>query len=88
GSGGGSTTRRRGSGEEKGSWVIYHFSRPTSLLLEHHYLHLKSFLIQDLKQLEQPANTTHQPGPLIIRRNTRQTISHPSDLRIDFILTF
>ena len=35
---------------------------------------LQSFLIQDLKQLEQPANTTHQPGPLIIRRNTRQTI--------------
>ncbi|CAL9119579.1 unnamed protein product, partial [Musa acuminata var. zebrina] len=80
---GGSTTRRRGSGEEKEV-------RPTSLLLEHHYLHLKvsCFLIQDLKQLEQPANTTHQPGPLIIRRNTRQTISHPSDLRIDFILTF
>ncbi|CAL9057954.1 unnamed protein product, partial [Musa banksii] len=74
--GGGSTTRRRGSGEEKGSWVIYHFRRPTSLLLEHHHLHLKvsCFLIQDLKQLEQPANTTHQPGPLIIRRNTRQTI--------------
>ncbi|CAL9098451.1 unnamed protein product, partial [Musa textilis] len=57
---------------------------------------LQSFLIQDLKQLEQSANTTHQPGPLIIRRDTpliirrdtRQTISHPSELRIDFILTF
>ncbi|THU54147.1 hypothetical protein C4D60_Mb10t21960 [Musa balbisiana] len=80
---GGSTTRRRGSGEEKEV-------RPTSLLLEHHHLHLhlKGFLIQDLKRLEQSANTTHQPGPSIIRRDTRQTISHPSELRIDFILTF
>lgn len=35
---------------------------------------LQGFLIQDLKRLEQSANTTHQPGPSIIRRDTRQTI--------------
>lgn len=28
-------------------WVIYHFRRPTSLLLEHHHLHLHLKVIGD-----------------------------------------